>query len=333
MVIQRAILADSLSNNKLELIILPTEQCNFRCTYCYEDFELGNMSDEIVNAIIKLLDRRVPNLRALNLSWFGGEPMLALPIIEAISNRADYLCKTSSECVLSGQITTNGSLLSRERFRRLIECKVTHYQITLDGFGVKHDETRKRAGGSGTFNKIWQNLVNMKESNYDFVVKIRTHFHPENIHSVFDLITKLNEEILTDKRFHIELHPLGHYGGVNDENFRVFSAHEAAKMEKLLNSYLAGTVVEGVEEKKEDNHLCYAAKANSFVVRADGRISKCTVALNDNRNQVGRLLESGQIELENSKMIPWIQTLTSSDSSHRSCPYSSFFNLENIPQI
>jgi hypothetical protein len=32
----------------------------------------------------------------------------------------------------------------------------------------------------------------------------------------------------------------------------------------------------------------YPARANSFVVRTDGRLSECTVALDDDKNCVGR---------------------------------------------
>jgi len=34
----RQLLERSLSPRHQELILLPTEKCNFRCTYCYEDF-------------------------------------------------------------------------------------------------------------------------------------------------------------------------------------------------------------------------------------------------------------------------------------------------------
>jgi uncharacterized protein len=37
----RAQVGAALSPRFQQLTILPTEKCNFRCTYCYEDFELG----------------------------------------------------------------------------------------------------------------------------------------------------------------------------------------------------------------------------------------------------------------------------------------------------
>ncbi|PJJ00771.1 hypothetical protein BX264_1060 [Streptomyces sp. 2333.5] len=41
-------LVAALTDRTLHLIILPTEQCNFRCTYCYEDFSVGRMGPETV---------------------------------------------------------------------------------------------------------------------------------------------------------------------------------------------------------------------------------------------------------------------------------------------
>ena len=52
------ILWDALTPKKLDLIIMPTEQCNFRCTYCYEDFKIGKMPRWVVNGIKALIDAR-----------------------------------------------------------------------------------------------------------------------------------------------------------------------------------------------------------------------------------------------------------------------------------
>ena len=44
---------DRIFNRVLALTFLTTEQCNFRCKYCYEEFKKGKMKDEVINGVIK----------------------------------------------------------------------------------------------------------------------------------------------------------------------------------------------------------------------------------------------------------------------------------------
>jgi uncharacterized protein len=41
--------AKAVNNKILRLIILPTENCNFRCAYCHEEFEIDRMSPNTVD--------------------------------------------------------------------------------------------------------------------------------------------------------------------------------------------------------------------------------------------------------------------------------------------
>ena len=70
----------------LHLILMTTEQCNFRCTYCYETFARGKMTDETKSGVKALVKERASTLNNLHISWFGGEPLLELGIIEELSN-------------------------------------------------------------------------------------------------------------------------------------------------------------------------------------------------------------------------------------------------------
>ena len=151
-------LAEAISPRTQELIILPTEKCNFRCTYCYEDFEIGKMSETTQRALELFLENRVPGLQKLDLSWFGGEPLVAKDVVLRLARYAQALCEHHG-VVLRGALTTNAYVLDRELFEKLLACKQDFFQITLDGWAEGHDVLRKRADGIGTFDFIWQNLL------------------------------------------------------------------------------------------------------------------------------------------------------------------------------
>lgn len=73
---------DEIDNNDsfLLLHINPTLDCNFRCWYCYENHIKGScMTPETYGNVVKLVKNRIakqPNLKYLQLSFFGGEPLL-----------------------------------------------------------------------------------------------------------------------------------------------------------------------------------------------------------------------------------------------------------------
>ncbi|WP_044430341.1 radical SAM protein, partial [Bacillus spizizenii] len=179
-----------LSNKSQELIIFPTEQCNFRCTYCYEDFSLGKMSNEIVGGVKKFLYRRIPELDSLHLSWFGGEPLVAKDIVFDISEYASSLAKKHNTTFI-GSMTTNGYNLSLKTFSKLVDFGVTKYQISLDGSRNTHNTTRLRADGKGTFDRIWGNLLNIRKSDLNFSITLRVHLDNNNVDQIESLLKDL----------------------------------------------------------------------------------------------------------------------------------------------
>ncbi|MEI9995057.1 MAG: hypothetical protein WDM91_10715 [Rhizomicrobium sp.] len=67
-------------------------------------------------------------------------------------------------------------------------------------------------------------------------------------------------------------------------------------------------------------YICYAAKPNSLLIRANGRIGKCTVALDDVRNDIGSLNADGTIALNNVKLRPWLRGFGTLDPESMGCP-------------
>src|SRR3990167_3063672 len=153
-----------LSHKNLELILFPTEQCNFRCTYCYEDFSIGRMRTQVIEGVKNLIRQRAEDLEILKISWFGGEPLAAKDIVYNISEYAKNICVQRSIKFISG-MTTNGFLLKENTLTKLFNSGVTSYQISLDGPREVHNKTRLRINKSGSFDEIWANLVMIKNTS------------------------------------------------------------------------------------------------------------------------------------------------------------------------
>ena len=94
----------------------------------------------------------------------------------------------------------------------------------------------------------------------------------------------------------------------------------------MLKSTRACVDERGLEAELEGDRrtICYAARANAFVVRADGRLNKCTVALSHPHNDIGRIEADGEIVLFRDKSKPWMRGLYSHDPGELECPMQGF---------
>lgn len=317
--IDRSVL-ESLDSSRLRLIVLPTEQCNFRCSYCYEDFALGHMSPALVRALKLFIERRIEDLRLLQIDWFGGEPLLAHPVIEDVSSFAQGLCETGGVRFRSSA-TTNGSLLTPERLQRLVDSGVNDFQISLDGFGAQHDRTRVAMNGAGTFERIWGNLLAARDSDLGFTVSLRVHMHPDNASALPELVGAIRAEFGGDRRFSVFFKGVGRYGGPGDATLRVFSSQEARAVKRQLEALL-GDSFANRSLTPSPSYVCYAAQANSLVIRSNGRLAKCTVAFADERNDVGCLKPDGTLEIDAEHLQVWLFGIETRKQADLACPYS-----------
>lgn len=317
--IDSSVLLSCLSNEHLHLVILPTEACNFRCVYCYEDFRLGAMEPWVVRGIKELLSRRAPELSRLVIGWFGGEPLLARGVIEDVMTHVRALAAANPRMRVVSDTTTNGYLLTRDMAERLIELGVSQYQVSFDGPREWHDRKRVRAGGGPTFDRIWGNLLDLRALERDFSVTLRVHVDRENAALVRQFIDQCAEAFAADRRYEIFIRGLGRLGGANDASLSVLEKAEGEPVYEELKAYARTRGLRTLEFSSEDQ-VCYAARANSFVVRADGRLNKCTVSLEHTNNQVGRIREDGTVEVDAPQVLAWMRGLQSGDAGELKCP-------------
>ena len=315
----------SVSNDLIRLTIYPTEQCNFRCSYCYEYFNNSKMDNTVQKGLLKFLDKRIENTKIIYMNWFGGEPLLAKDIIFKISNFINN--KTNVfDCIHIGNMTTNGYLLDIITFTQLVQLGIKNFQITLDGFKDQHNKTRKLINGGETFDVIWANLLKIKKSKMDAKINIRINFTKDTYTTLFPFIETIEKTLLCDERFYLYFKPIERYGGPNDEEIAFLYDEEKIKIESVLKSHLND------RNKLYTNEIpiCYAAQLNAFSIRSNGLIQKCDLALDLLENNVGFLKKDGTLDLDIDKFTIWSSGLETLNKDELLCPYKQLFIRNNI---
>lgn len=298
------------TDHSLHLIVMPTEQCNFRCVYCYESFKRGAMRPDVQQGVINLV-KGTPDLQSLVLSWFGGEPLMERDIVLRVTRELSQYAAYKHISLVT-VATTNGYYLEPDYAEEVIAAGLTNFQLTLDGVREEHDHRRVAADGSPTFDRIWANLLHLRRSNLSFLVSLRHNFDPGNYSRLDEFLELLASTFGGDDRFDLELQPIGRWGGENDRNLTVcegrdvidtlFRAKEQAAHKGFRDS-IGPTLLE------PSGSVCYAADPHSFVIGPNGQLYKCTVELDyHERNMVGQLKPDGTLELDWSRMALWTET-------------------------
>lgn len=315
-----------------KLFLFPTEECNFRCTYCYEDFSVGQMSDDIVEGSINLLRNRAPDIRILQLSWFGGEPLLAKDVVIEVAAHAKQMSKEHNWESYASDMTTNGHRLTPRLAEDLCHVGVTKFQISLDGDESAHNLTRKSRKGLGTFSTIWRNLIAIRDSDLPINILLRLHVSPENQQSLIHLIDAINEAFSEDARFNAYLHKIANLGGPNSGSLEVLSEKDADITIANLESMIKHPRPSLTSSKNMDSNpsFCYAAAPNVLAVRANGDIIKCTVMLNDPRNRIGSLNRNGSINVDNTMLREWTKGFRENDVDAIQCPAAHLSSTKQV---
>lgn len=307
---------ESMFSNNLHIIIMPTEKCNFRCDYCYENFENGAMSKQTQDSFLRWFAKNASKYEKIVVSWFGGEPLLNIDIIEYLSKKMLEVCHKWG-IQYRAFMTTNGYLLTADMLKRLLQYRIVKYQITIDGLEKDHNRLRHLNDGTGTFNVIMKNLCEIKREIKTKTIHfiIRSNLVQETKH-IDEYLHYMTERFGEDTRFAFYFRPVGNWEGTQVERIKG----------SLLNSmndvyaYIANGNYRLNYEPHWDSLVdgrCYAGQKNCFVLRSTGRIGKCTMLLNDWKNDLGYIDQEGKMIIDFAKAENW---MTIEAEKCKSCP-------------
>ena len=311
--------------NQMELILLSSEDCNFRCIYCSQEFKRGSMLPEVRTGLRNHVLARIRRLQSFNVEWFGGEPMLGYDAIEELAPFFQEQAARHDVAYTSG-MTTNGYLLYPERSRKLVAWGVNRYQITLDGGAIEHDAHRPLSNGGGTFDQILANLAAMKQIEQPFEVAVRFNFDPVNLPHAETLFRNVRAALGDDSRFAMRFRPVGQWGGPNDQSLEVCGVKEASRelIQLTVKAQSIGLATDDLGDAllPAAGSVCYAARPYNLIVGADGKLMKCTVVLDTMAdNVVGRLHEDGTVTVDQDRFAKWVKPYYREDAMCNKCFY------------
>lgn len=182
----------------MECTLYLTENCNLRCSYCYEGPNKKN-SKLSITKLHKTLDfiiKNNPENERIDLTFLGGEPLLNKTLIyETISIIENEYSEFKSN--FNFYITTNGILLDKKIIELFIKYDFT-VSISIDGDKKTHNLNRVSVNGKDEYEKIIENMLLMRKMGGDFFVRMTvtannvSSFYP-NVRYFYDLgIRKIN---------------------------------------------------------------------------------------------------------------------------------------------
>lgn len=317
---------ESVYDKSLNLCIMPTEQCNFRCIYCYEKFEIGSLSEENIDGLLSWFRKNICNYKSVHISWFGGEPLLALRQIYELSEQMIEVCKMHHK-PYTASITTNGYLLSEDVFKRLLKCRVLQFHITIDGDKEKHNMQRLLGDGRPTYDNIIGNLVaiskNVKSKMFNII--IRNNVTKNTLGSIHKFIDEMYQLFGQDARFGFYFRPVGKW---ENTEFRMGEEELIKNFDEMYEAILDAENHLNYAPYRNalENQMCAAHKRNQYVIRGDGRVGKCTMLLENSENEVGKITPSG-IHIEENKIIKWLGLSNRENAKCNNCNlYASCFS-------
>ncbi len=150
------------------------------------------MSLETADRVGAWIEHRLDALGSprFTLTFFGGEPLLNLPVVYALAERMWRACQ-SRNVVMTISIITNGLLLTDAVVDRLLPFGLTGVKITLDGDKATHDRLRPLRGGQGTFDRI---VANMRAVAHKVRLSIGGNFDVESAASYPELLDFLRSQ-------------------------------------------------------------------------------------------------------------------------------------------
>jgi 12,18-didecarboxysiroheme deacetylase len=170
------------SDKKPVVVWNMTRQCNLKCVHCYAQAKVAPAENELSTAEGKDLIDDLSQFGAPVMLFSGGEPLMRPDLPEL----AQYAVSKGMRAVIS----TNGTLITREKARIFKDIGLSYVGISLDGLKEVNDRFR---GMPGAFEQALEGIRNCREAG----IKVGLRFtvnkrNADQVGPIFDLLREEN---------------------------------------------------------------------------------------------------------------------------------------------
>ena len=266
----------STRDDVLMFTIIPSMACNYRCKYCFEGDRTHNkqvMSEETIEATAKFIADRyneLPNVKVVQIKWFGGEPLLHLDTIEKIYNKlVEYKVPTES------WMYSNGLLMNDKNTEILNKLSLNKKGIiiTLDGLPSTNAQVKKC--NEKDFYIVLNNIKKAQDI-IPIILKINiTESNRSEINEIIDTVVRLG----VSTRLKID---------------RVYDSDNSIEYNDIY--IIEHELIEYCKQKKYSNIIlkqgefgvcCEGNINNNYTIGPDGTLYQCSNCINVQEYQCG----------------------------------------------
>lgn len=301
-------------NSLLGLIVAPTLACNFKCEYCFEEVKKGHMSSETVDALVNFVREKAQSLKTLSCTWYGGEPLLRMDLIEKLSAAFIDICR-EHKIAYGAAIMSNGYLLSRKMAERLRDLRVSGAQVCLDGPQRVQDVKRPLASGKGSYKVILQNLVEVKD-----LLDINLRINVDKTTRQEDFVELLDDLEKNDLKDKIKIF----FGNVEASNEVCINIAENcydnkafSQVEVLLHQIALDRNFSLEKLPSPLISYCCAQSMNSYIIDPQGELYKCFNDVGVTERSCGNL--RSEVDPFHPNLFPFLNWNPLKNESCREC--------------
>lgn len=158
-----------------------TRQCNLKCIHCYAKADSGKAENELSTTGGMALIDDLAEMGAPVLLLSGGEPLMR----EDMPDLAAYAIQKGMRAVIS----TNGTLITKEKAKILKDIGLSYVGISIDGTREINDKFR---GISGAFSAAIEGVKNCQAAGIKVGLRFTINrFNSDEIPALFDLLEEM----------------------------------------------------------------------------------------------------------------------------------------------